>query len=272
MNNPFRFVAFYYALLISGAFLSVDATVAILDNQTDEGLSCYKITSQSATYYYDKNGGGFSSILDKDGNDWVGWHSGTSQANGYRGIPNPGSIGFHPGYPNDGGGGTGCTSTIISQATNKVTIQSSTSAGSKMQWDFYDDHATLTVVSASASYRIGYEGTPGGTDGLPSDGFYYKSDGVKHAITDLLGGSTDVTVLPDPEWIFFGGNGLNRVLLLIHQTHDNIADNYWAMNGVGVGNMTVFGFGRTNHSGAGGLTAANNVFHFALVESNIFAT
>jgi hypothetical protein len=58
-----------------------------------------KIETQTATYFYQKENGGFSSIVDNDGVDWVGFHptSGSEGAGEFRGIPNavfPGG-GFH---------------------------------------------------------------------------------------------------------------------------------------------------------------------------------
>ena len=262
---------FAVGLLISGSLVSAGAAVALQDNVTDEGRSCYKITTASATYYYDKNGGGFTSLVDKNGKDWINWHASPcgSQAGCYRGIPNM-AIGFHPGYP-DIGGSPGCASTIVSQSASKVTIQSTTTNGSRNQWDFYDSHATMTLISATGQYYVLYEGTPGGTDGLTADGFYYASDHIRHGILEKLNGGGAQKVLPDPEWICFSGGGLRRSILLIHQNHDNILDNYWPMYGVGNGNMTVFGFGRTGDGASPGMSATNNVFHVALVEDTSVA-
>ena len=41
---------------------------------TDEGQDCFLITTQSAVYAYQAEAGGFSSICDRDGVDWINFH------------------------------------------------------------------------------------------------------------------------------------------------------------------------------------------------------
>ena len=45
----------------------------IIDTRMDEGQNCYKTITPLAIYYYQSESGGFSSILDKEGIDWVGF-------------------------------------------------------------------------------------------------------------------------------------------------------------------------------------------------------
>ena len=54
------------------------------------GDSTYIISTPSATYYLEKKGGGLSSMLDKDGVDWLGFHKqkGSGHKGEYRGFPN----------------------------------------------------------------------------------------------------------------------------------------------------------------------------------------
>ena len=76
--------------------VSVHPQVTVADT-TDEGQECFRITTPTAVYYYQKEGCGFSSILDRDGNDWVSYDDDfpNSAQGGYRGIPNLGWQ-FHP--------------------------------------------------------------------------------------------------------------------------------------------------------------------------------
>ena len=65
----------------------------------DEGQTSYRIATEIGEWYYHKNGGGFSSLDDVDGNDWIGYQQGGGSSGEYRGIPNlvfPEGH-FHPG-------------------------------------------------------------------------------------------------------------------------------------------------------------------------------
>lgn len=65
-----------------------------ITEDSDEGQACFKIQTPSATYYYQKEAGGFSSIVDKYGTDWIGYRNSgnppslASAASDYRGLPN----------------------------------------------------------------------------------------------------------------------------------------------------------------------------------------
>ena len=50
--------------------LSLLAQISITESQ-DEGMTAFKIVTKSATYFYQVEAGGFSSIVDQYGNDWV---------------------------------------------------------------------------------------------------------------------------------------------------------------------------------------------------------
>ena len=50
------------------------AGAVVITDDIDEGLACFKIVTESATYFYDKAGAGFTSILDRDGIDWINFH------------------------------------------------------------------------------------------------------------------------------------------------------------------------------------------------------
>jgi len=61
----------------------------------EQGIVCLKIETPSATYVYDKAGGGFISLFDKDQQDWISFKTEDfpfpgNAASRYRGIPNLG--------------------------------------------------------------------------------------------------------------------------------------------------------------------------------------
>jgi len=254
------------AVFQSGIFASGNVTAT--DNITDVNNSCFRITTPTATYYFDKVGAGFTSIVDKQGNDWIGYddNSSSGSAGYYRGLPNLGDC-CHPGYPSIyGEGPTDMTSTKTVDETDHVRI---TSIGHKSgtwqtAWDFYPSYAQLTVVSAAQAFAAIYEGTPGGS--FQTSDYYYTSDGVKHMCSE----THDGVDLPDPEWVAFCDNSINRCLLYVnHSSPDNIPDTYWGMEN----NMTVFGFARTCHGGCNAFPAAAvpKKFTIALLETRVFA-
>lgn len=263
-------------MLIAALALSLSA-ITVTDNHDYEGRTCFLIETSSATYVYDKSGGGLARILDSQDNDWISFHNDntSNQAGEYRGIPNLGGC-CHPGYPEIASGKATMVSTVDATSGSHIVLTStSTNNQWEIVWDFYETHVTLTVekIPSGGEYYVLYEGTPGGQDGLSSDDFYVTSDGTRRPITECFNDncSSPNERLSAPDWIFFSGKQLKRSLLLIQQEHDNILDCYWIMNNPAPGNMTVFGFGRDGKGAATALTATPNVFHFALIEDTTHA-
>jgi len=195
----------------------------------------FKIESQSATYYYHIQGAGFASLIDRDGNDWLGYRPGGGPAGEYRGIPNMG----HPeGYCHPGN--TVSSSKIISRGPIKVSIFSE-SNDKKMRcvWDIFPTYARLTVLKMRTPYWFLYEGTPGGKLDEDSD-YCIRPDtpaGTRTAAKVKWDGDLSAPGHPG-EWVCFGDG--HRALYLIHHEDDEATDSYWPMQG----EMTVFGFGR----------------------------
>ena len=120
---------------------------------THQGAECFKIATANATFILEKNAGGFSSIIDKDGTDWVQFNQlekasyPASAAGDYRGVPNlvfksdDGGAG-HPGF-------TKCTSRLINGNTIRTTSQSG-----KWQWTwaFFDTYAQLTIEKVDPAH------------------------------------------------------------------------------------------------------------------------
>lgn len=209
---------------------SFPALVGFTDNVTDEGQASYKLATASATWLYHKAGAGFSSLLDKEGKDWLNYHPTGGSAGNYRGIPNA----VHPeGYFHPGN--TGCSSSIAARGPLKVTIASQSNDGKwACRWEIYPGHARLTMLKHDHAYWFLYEGTPGGSLETATD-YCVRSNGTRTTL------ATSWTAdLPAPEWLYFGDAALGRVLYLVHHEDDTQTDSYWPMEN----NMTVFGFGR----------------------------
>lgn len=231
--------------------------IAVHDD-IDEGQACWRIETPSATYFYHKEGAGFSSLLDRHGNDWIDYHPGGGSEGEFRGIPNMvfNSNGnyFHPGHS----GEKGSRSAIEVLDDRVIIVSTSGNEAWQCRWEIFSTHATMTVERVDGAYWFLYEGTPGGGYDLEQD-WYLLSDGTRHPVsTDHVGD------FPDPEWIVFGEEGLGTVLFLAHHTDDAISDTY--MNW---GKMTVFGFGRAGRDDyTGKMTASGEQFTIGFLETN----
>jgi len=207
--------------------------VKVTDNVFDEGQRSFLINTDTANYYYQKIAGGFSSILDKNGNDWINHHPTGGSAGSYRGIPNlvpPWDGGyFHPGE-------TTSVSTLLHKGPLKATIRSKTVNGRwEIQWEFFPQFARMTVNRADKTFWFLYEGTPGGR--LDANDFVVRSDGTRTPY-----GSPWKRDLSTHEWVYFSDTRVGKSIFLAHHEDDNAMDSYRQMEN----QMTVFGFGRDN--------------------------
>jgi hypothetical protein len=195
-------------------------------------------------------GGGFSSIEDREGNDWVAW----GPNDGNRGIPNlrfPANV-FHPGRDK-------CTTWVESEDDDHVLLIS-TSKDKKWEtrWSIDENVATCTVTKVPMSYWFLYEGAPGGTFDKEED-YWIKNDGTTGDCGTGFGGD-----MAAPEWVCFGDNALDRVLFFLHHEDDSHDDNYFAQG------MTVFGFGRGSCGKC--MTETPQTFTIGFLETTDYAT
>jgi len=217
----FQQIGYITAGIVGIAVAMCIAEVSISD-ASRAGKSCYKVTTSTATYYYDKTGGGFVSIVDKAGNDWISWQNASNVE--YRGIPNlvhysAGQGYFHP-------GNTGQWSCNTTKSGNTI-ISKSSSKSWECAWTFFDDHAELIVKrdktdkpknGATGTYWFLYEGTPGG--GVDNSDYWLLSDGSKGAISNKIASSG--SDIKGDDWVCYGEGSMNRVLFLIdHQNNSH---------------------------------------------------
>jgi len=206
------------------------------------GGSAYIVDTPSAIYFLEKEGGGLSSMLDKDKVDWIGFHNeeGTGHKGEYRGFPNAihkqdGSY-FHAMNVK-----TDPSSSVVNiESETHVRITFTSDNGQwQGQWDFYPDRCDFTMSKVSEGYKywIQFEGVPGGK--IDSTDFWFASaDREMHPIFELQQGD-----LPGPEWMAFGDQNSPRTLFVLHHEDDEISDDYVCRP-----DMTVLGFGRENGS------------------------
>ena len=153
---------------------------------------CLIIKTPKATYYLEKTGGGLSSMVDKDGVDWLGFHSGagTEHKGEYRGFPNAihkqdGSY-FHA--MNQKTDSSSCKIIKETSVHICVSVLSENNQWNAL-WDFYPDRCDFTMkkVSEGFHYWIQYEGVPGGN--MDSTDFWFCSaDSIKHGIKEHFSG------------------------------------------------------------------------------------
>jgi len=200
--------------LITSCGAKTNKSSVILSDGIDAsagGDTAYIVTTQNATYYLEKSGGGLSSMLDKDGVDWLGFHKeGTDPS----------------------------TSTIEIEVADHVRIVF-TSENKKWegQYDFYPERLDFTMrkVSPAFKYWVQYEGVPGGE--MDRTDFRYSSaDSQRHLIDAEFIGD-----LPGPEWMAFGDPKSPRMIYMLQHKDDDYPNDY-----VSRPDMTVLGFGRRN--------------------------
>jgi hypothetical protein len=220
---------------------AVAPRVTVTDNvKILDGMECFKIQTLNATYIYGKDGAGFASIIDRDGNDWISYSHTPKAAGEYHGLPkfgHPEKL-FHAGYK-------GFTSVIQQQGPLKVRIYSEHADGkSSCTWDFYPTFATITLHKFKLpSYWFLYEGTPAGKLDVDRD-FVVRSNGKKTLLSEPW---TD-----NVPWVYFGSGKVDHALFMAsHQKHDKL-DSYvaWPFEREADGSyqqMTVFGFGRKGY-------------------------
>lgn len=214
-----------------------------LTHGTDEsagGGPAYIVTTPTAIYYLEKEGGGLSSMLDQDSVDWLGFHNeeGSGHKGEYRGFPN--AVHRQDGnYFHAMNAGTDPSSSIVEIESDQHVRITFTSENGQWEgrWDFYPDRCdfTMSKLSSGFKYWVQYEGVPNGE--MDTTDFWFSSaDSKQHSIEEQRIGD-----LPDPEWMAFGDQNSPRVLFVLHHEDDDHPDDY-----VSRPHMTVLGFGRRN--------------------------
>jgi hypothetical protein len=219
----------------------------------EQGIPSLRIETSAATYIFDKAGGGFISMFDKNGKDWISFKTGDfpspgNAASRYRGIPNLGIVGEdedagHPGFEK-------CITRVIAPNV----IETSTKSGKwKFRWAFYDSFAKMTIVrnSADASYWFLYEGTPAGK--YDPEKMYWGNnlDGKREDFPDLL---ENTSVFKNMNWVYVGQKSYPRILFF-RQVHADEKTDMFSYMGNTRGDskkspdgMVCFGFGRAHNT------------------------
>ena len=200
--------------------------VKVTDDVDHEEQASVKVETPAATYFYHKAGGGFASMVDREGNDWLGYRPCCQSAGEYRGIPNMWE--FHPGKDS-------CTSKVESAGPLKARIRTKSHDNRwESVWDIFPEYARMTLLKADGTYWFLYEGIPGGSLEVDRD-YDVISSGLRRSIAEKWYGD-----IPSPEWIYFGDDRMKRTIFVAQNEDDTHSDQFWQMRG----EMVVFGFGR----------------------------
>lgn len=237
---------------------TVAPRLALTDGVQDEGFASIRIASERQALFYHKPGGGFSSLVDNEGNDWIGWNAAGGAAGDFRGIPNMVS-------PKDGGyfhpGRTTSRTDIISHGPLKATFQSTSDNGQWITlWEIFPDYARLTVTKVATGFKYWflYEGVPGGE--IEASDKVVRSDGKENSAFDSWNGD-----LPGEEWVYITDPSLERSIFLVHDQSDFEVDTYRPQQN----QMTVLGFGRDEGVGRF-LTGVGRRLYFGLADATAF--
>ena len=227
----------------------LDVSKIRISEVVEQGMPSFRIETPGATYIYDRAGGGFLSMIDEGGKDWISFKKGNfpppgNAASEYRGIPNLGiggddQGGGHPGFDK-------CETEIVGPNV----IETTTKTGNwKFRWAFYNDHAKFTMVKKNPDvpYWFLYEGTPAGKYD-PEKMYWGNSlDGRREDFPDLL---DNTGIYNNVNWVYVGQKGYPRVLYLRQVQPDDKVDLFSYMGNTQGGSkkspdgMVCFGFGR----------------------------
>lgn len=241
--NAFRQVCVLAGLAVATACAGQPRPAVTLSHGFDDSagsVPAYIVKTRSATYFLEKQGGGLSSMVDRDGVDWLGFHNkpGSAHKGEYRGFPNAvhkqdGNF-FHAMTASTDASRSRVDVDTGSHVRITVTSGNGTWEG---RYDFYPDRLdfSMTKISPGFHYWVQYEGVPGGN--MDSSDFRISSaDDQRHLVETPFAGD-----LPAPEWMAFGDQSMPRVLYLYHHEDDSHPDDYAHRP-----DMTVFAFGRRN--------------------------
>lgn len=276
-TRVFKLQSIFLCLLLTGWELPAQTTAEtseriVIQEGTYETREHFLITTPGAVYYYDKAGGGFSRMIDRDGIDWINfkmepWDSyPASAASSYRGLPN---LVFRSA---DSGAGHPGHNQCISVKSGSRTILTESKSG-RWAWEcrFYEYYVEINVRQNDPDhpYWFLYEGVPGGIFQPSATYFGNDTGGPIHHQPDYFKGKKLTGFW---QWVYFGAKKSDRTLYIIQTVKDELPDTFSYLGNSNRGiqstdGMVVFGFGRTD--GAKPLMQSPRTFIFGFYEKPI---
>jgi hypothetical protein len=238
---------FLLVLAVSSVFFAPLSAVEITEG-TFEDRPQFIIKTESATWFYDRAGGGFSRLIDRDGRDWIAFSKTplnsfpASAAAGYRGLPNAVFVG-----PDKGAGHPGFDQCASERAGARQIRTRSHSGKWQWTWSFAGTTATFHMEQADPEHAwwFLYEGPVAGRF-MPREQYWGTNAGGPHR---------DVPGPRDQrfgrwQWAYFGDISVPRIFFAAQHEPDEFEDTFWYLGSSEGGSatapdgMVVFGFGR----------------------------
>ena len=213
-----------------------------------EGRPHLMVRTEKATWLYDRAGGGFSRLIDREGRDWINFGADplsqfpASAEAGYRGLPNlvfvgPDKGAGHPGFDR-------CTSEVVGTDTIRTVSRSGRWAWS---WTFTESTATFAMETADPEHPwwFLYEGPIAATFAPERKLWGTDRGGPRSEVPSI-----DSQLFERWRWVYFGDRDVPRVLFVAQHEPDDLPDTLWYLGSSDGGSatapdgMVVFGFGR----------------------------
>ena len=261
--STIRFFHVYFDTGAGGEDDTRAPLVTFTENVVDEGFNSIEIETNTGSLNYHTAGGGFSSLVDNGGIDWINYNSATGALGDFRGIPNlvpPADGGFfHPGRLT-------ASTTILDEGPIRVRVESVSDDGEwNIRWDVYPDFLAFTVLEKPATdYWFLYEGTPGGV--LDAGDSTVRSTGTASTLNGFDSWGEDI---PGEEWVMVNASEVPRSLFVAKQNGDTAFDSYRPAS-FSEGLMTILGFGRDGVDAQ--LNSTDDTIFVGLLETQDFKT
>ena len=213
------------------------------------GQPAFRIGTAHGVYIYQKEAGGFSSLMDASDKDWIGFKPDSlsaypnSAAGSYRGLPN---LVF--GGEDDGAGHPGFDRCMSEKVGENMIRTTATSGNWQWSWTFHEKYALLDIekIDTARQYWFLYEGTVGGR--YQPQFHYWGTDkgGPFNEKPDHYLGNE---ITDRWQWIYLGDEKSPYVLFLAQAEPDQHPDTFSFLGNAADGiispdGMAVVGFGR----------------------------
>jgi hypothetical protein len=209
----------------------------------------YRVETKNAIYFYDAVAGGFSTITDLTGKDWIAYRDQprgnypAAAASSFRGIPN-----LIYGGDDDGAGHPGhkkCRSVFEGDRITSETLSGKWS----WSWTFTEEYARLDVekTDGDTPYWFLYEGPAGGKYRPKQTSWGSDLSGPNYDRFDHYRGSKHEGSY---RWMYFNGPDSPYTFWMAQAKADQLPDHYSLLGNEEKGidsadGMIVAGFGRT---------------------------
>lgn len=263
----------YLILVFAISLLSCENTEkqVLIEEVEYKNQAHFKISTERATYYLEKMGGGFSSILDSKGTDWVQFHKSDTvlgaagAAADFRGLPNmvyqgeQNGVG-HPGFDQ-----------CVSEQVNDTLIRVTSHSGNYVfTFAFTNDYAVMNIEKADTTrkYWMLYEGPIAGKFN-PESHICVTNERYHPEKPSIY---SDTPIMGNFEWMCFGDENYDQMFYVEHLTPDTLVDivYYMGSSGSELGNdspdgMVVMGFGRDPYTNPQ-MKQFPNTFKFGFID------